>query len=360
MNPNELKKGDIIIYYDSFGIPEHVALYTGHINGKAYVTHQVTDDGPGLKTTILKPICDEDLISGASIGVFRVNNEKLAEKACEIILKWSRYQIPYDFVRSDGMNTICDDVKYDAYKNAKYPKQELLNYLISEGKLDFYQRVKFAARRDCAPVKFIDNVANRGFHCVQIVILVYQVAELEDYVNTLSQIQEIEGADIWISDKHCPQDFAEEYNFPSSYLDYLKRIMPYRTKLNCRPSLIAWKYQKYPDIDKFISEFESSMELPAKICSVEGLELWLNHKNDLWVGLGKLDLNLLPRNFSEQEKSIHRASSLSAIQLATSLQEETSLSPAMLFFKTYSSSSEEEPSGRVSPTLNDWFRKLKT
>lgn len=402
MHPSELQLGDIIFFHTTaIGVPEHVAMYTGMINDKHYITHSVNGGKPGLKSTVLKNIGQMD--------IFRPQNKDLGERAAKRILKWAKYHIPYDDRRRNLIDKISDVTKKSFKpKNSddkETPTEHLLKLLVSVAHIKFYERIKYAARRDTCPVKMLDGVQARGWTCVQSVILPYQVEELAPYVKTLDQIKiELEKmaktssdniAETWISDKHCPEEILDTYILPDSYVEYAnalrskfdefpdfvindKRDVTF-THQNYHPSLVAWDYDKEPCIDKFIEQFDSCLDLPAKFCFTDGLFAFMNTHPQHWINLGKLECKSLPTEFCEKEKQQHRER-LSNLELETLFlrnqifQERNLTNPSItrhsssprldLLFRTNSSpvdtlsdGSETPNSGRLSPLVEQKFLK---
>ncbi len=322
MQPSDLQLGDIICFNTKMGVPDHVAMYTGIIDGKHYITHCVINDTPGLQTTVLK--------NAAIMHIFRPKNAELGKRAAQRLLAWTKYRVPYDTRRRDVMIEISDALTQIALKKDKEEAIDyILRYLNNEAKIKFYERIKFAARRDTCPVKMLDGIKARGFTCVQAIILAYQVEELAPYVKTIAQIQTELAAlsstveqikEIWISDKYCPPEIIEKYNLPESYEQYAialreneefsnfcikgKRssMMPHP---HYHPSLIAWNYDKEPSIDNFINNFDSCVNLPAKLCYTDGLFGFMQKKPHHWVNMGRLQNDSLPLIFSVEEKQQH-------------------------------------------------------
>lgn len=317
MTPGELQLGDIIFTHREFGIYTHVAMYTGYdIDGKQQITHSVTNNWPGLQTTVL--------VDQSPMHVFRPSNKLLGEKAANRMLDWVKYHIPYDTRRAKWMDEINNNISPG--KQVTYLKNEATN--------KFYERIKFAARRDTCPIKISANQESRGFTCVQAAILAYQIEEIAPYVKPLASIRkeleplattEEELNEVWISDKHCPKEIMDTYILPDSYISYFmalrdqeeftdfcindKRKTP--THPHYYPSLVAWRYDLQPSIDKFRENFTSCLELPAKISTTGGLFSYMQMRNDVWLNLGTLDKNTLPNknSFTETEKKLHRARS---------------------------------------------------
>jgi hypothetical protein len=370
MHPSELQPGDIICFHTTeLGVPEHVAMYTGMIGNQHYITHSVTDGKPGLKSTVLKNIGQMD--------IFRPRDKELGERAAKRLLAWSKYHIPYDDRRRKLIDTISNVIKTSFRPNnaqdKETPMDHLLKILVNVARIKFYERIKYAARRDTCPVKMLDGVQPRGWHCVQAVILAYQVEELAAYVKTIDQIKvELEDLtaispekikETWISDKHCPEEILETYILPDSYIDYVnalrskfdefpdfvindKRDVTF-THQNYHPCLVAWDFSKEPSIDKFIDEFDSCLNLPAKFCFTDSLFAFMNTHPQHWIYLGKLDYNSLPSSFSTEEKVQHR-NRMSSLELETLLFRN-------LIFKERTLSSPSLTRHSSSPRLSSLF-----
>lgn len=376
MHPSDLQLGDIVFFNTKFGVPDHVAMYTGVINGNHYVTHSVINDTPGLQTTILK--------NAGRMHVFRPVNTELGTRAAQRLLAWAKYRIPYDVRRRDVMIEISDALTQIALRK---DNEEAIDYILrclsQEAKIKFYERIKFAARRDTCPVKIVAGIPGRGFTCVQAVILAYQVEELVPYVKTLEQIQiDLAAAshtleqitEVWISDKYCPPEIMERYDLPESYEQYafaLKSseefsdfcIKGKRESMLPHPhyhsSLVAWDYAKEPSTDAFIDKFDSCLDLPAKFCYTDGILGYMQKNARHWVNMGLLQRNLLPLIFSDLEKQQHyiRRSSVDetiAENRSKIVLERTLSNPDLLRFSPISRAES------TSPRLEMFFSKRPT
>ncbi len=351
MHPSKLQFGDLIFFHSPIG-PEHVAMYTGEIDGRPHITHTVTDDNPGLKSTVLKKSGLFEFYT-----VFRPTNTNLGQLAAKQILDWTKYHIPYDQRRAKWMHRINKVIWQSCERSNRDPKAALIAYLEKQAQKKIFERIKFASRRDTCPVKIKSDAESRGFTCVQAVILAYQVSELLPYVKTLQEVQQTffelldpkdeEDKEVWISDKHCPNDILDKYYLPVSYVDYNLGLrdkeefedfylddkgetpsQPYYL-----PSLVAWRYDIEPSIDEFNNKFKSCLNLPAKICYTDGLEAYLQAHPESWINLGRLEHNVLPSEFSEDEKILHRSRSSSQLLFVNSnrseAQRERSISPRL-------------------------------
>lgn len=320
---SELRKGDILCFQTKFDVPEHVGIYTGDIDGLAYVTHSANNyPNSGVQTTVLRDV--------GVIHVFRPQNAELGILAADLMLDWARYRVPYDHRRMNWMLDVSKIVKSAGRKaDQQEPVDHLLDYLLDEAKLKFYERIKFAARRETCPVKMLEGIEPRGFTCVQAVILAYQIAELIPYVKTLSEVQldiakiaeTVESIkETWISDKHAPLENIARYADIESYMYYYNHLMDQEEYTDfCffdkratsiqdhyRPCLDAWRFDKEPDIDSFIADFKSCLNLPAKICYTDALYAYISKDQKNWQTLGRLDRSTLPKVFSTSQKETHR------------------------------------------------------
>ena len=372
MHPNDLKLGDIIAFHAPDGVAEHAAMYTGNIEGKPYITHPVTDANPGLKTTILK-----NLGSLEYYTVYRPVNAELGAKAAQRMLDWAKYHIPYDQRRAKWMHRTNNLTLQDAQRaNKADPLGVLLDFLKQESQNKFYERIKFAARRDTCPVKLMaDILTSRGFTCIQAIILAYQVEEIAPWVKTLYEIQlELareastveEITELWISVKHCLPEVQDTYVLPESYVRYFTQLRE-KEEFNdfyiddkrdtpCHPhyhpSLVAWRYDLEPSIDAFRAKFTSCFELPAKICYTDGLLEYMNRDSKHWINMGLMNPKELPREFTPEEKQLHRkrTSDLSAyIEVCRHGATRKLSSPHLLFNASASASASRNTSRSVSP-----------
>lgn len=396
IHPSELLPGDIIFYNTNFGVPAHAAMYTGIINGNHSVTHSVINERPGLQTTTLKD-------AGRMI-VFRHKNIELGTRAADRMLQWAQYRIPYDTRRRDIAINISDSFKQIAVVQQKQePIDYLLKILNKEAKNKFYERIKFAARRDTCPVKMLKDQKGRGFICTQAIILAYQISELElgGHVKTLAQLRkELEPLaktidqlkEIWISDKHCLDEIIDRYELPESYEIYRAGLCSNEEieDFNLQdkrftdghphyyPSIVAWNYDLEPSIDEFIKKFNSCFNLPAKLSFTDAMLAEMQKNTEHWEYSGTLDSAQLLNDFTDTEKQVHRSrmSELesSILRLQQEISEERLLltprtrsgasSPRPLFFDTGHQSpssanvgEEEEEEVAPSPLLDLKFRK---
>jgi len=295
---SDLKIGDIIITGDECdSLPLHVAMYTGHIDGRPYITHCFNGNPGGLKTTVL-----EDF---GKMFIFRPADANLGAKAADLMLKWAKFAIPYDLKRARWMRHTHFQLRSDARQAGKDPTDYLLEYLEVQSKAKFYERIKFAARRDVCPVNMLEGVAPRGFTCVQVVILAYQIAEISNLVKPLAEI-----GNVWISDKHCAKATLRDGNIPKSYARYAsklrqkdefpkfefndKKTTTAHNNIKYLSSLNAWRYDLEPSLEKFIGSFESCLNLPSKICFTDALQSYLLKNSKYWINKGVLEYKSLP------------------------------------------------------------------
>lgn len=325
MDPSELKIGDILFFGTIGGKANHVAMYTGDIDGLPHITHAVRNSTAtnSVQTTVLRRKLGR-------IDVFRPLNSSLAEVASALMLKWASYAVPYDERRLHWILLISEALDLTARnKDNEEPIDFKLKYLTKQAHSKFYERIKFAARRDTSPVKFQENITPRGFTCVQAVILAYQVAELIPFVKTMEQVRielsyltetVAETTECWISDKHCPDEVLRTYDLPKSYVKYYNSLRdmeeyegfeftdkrdPIEHPHN-HPCLVAWRYDLEPSIDAFIDKFNSCLNLPAKICFTDSLYQYMKEHSDSWGNMGILKYNDLPCTFSPEQKQKHQ------------------------------------------------------
>jgi len=325
MQPSDLKLGDIIISgVDNDSLPWHVSMYTGDIDDKPHITHSIIHDTHGgLQTTRLK--------NYGEMFVFRPKNAALGSQAADILLSWAKYQIPYDLKRNAWMRHTHSKLRESGGRTEKGKIDFLLDYLKLQAKAKFYERIKFAARRDTCPVKMLEGITSRGFTCVQAVILAYQIAEIAHLVKPLNEVEHdlrsnIESKDqvanVWISDKHCPKTILESKDTPKSYIRYAvklnlkdefpkfefndKNIKANNRNANYLSSLVAWRYDLEPSIEKFIDAFDSCLKLPSKICFTPALQEYLARDLEHWIDLGALDTKPLPLIFNDAEKTVFK------------------------------------------------------
>lgn len=345
MKPEDLQLGDVIFYnYDPLShTATHVAMYTGDIDGIPHVTHSVLNATPGVQTTVLK-----EMEPNGPIEIFRPKNRELGLKAANIMLDWAKYRIPYDIRRANWMIEMSKVTRRVARREDKMEEVDhLLSKYICLAKAKFYERIKFAARLGSCPVRFDEELQARGFTCVQVVILAYQVAELSPYVRSYNEMfirntavsescEQIK--EFWISDKKFPIELLGEYDMPESFISYALALRDqeefpdfcfYDKKVamqheNFFPSIVSLKRDVLNmSVDEFIESFASVINLPAKICYTDVLYAYMCKFSDHWEYKDKLDKSLLPSAFSPEAKIAHKKRSTDFSQRVMLVQQET-------------------------------------
>ncbi|GGI80454.1 hypothetical protein [Legionella impletisoli] len=183
MNQDELLAGDLIFYFNTLGIAEHIALYAGEKDGIPYVLHATTEPHRAVMLTYLKepdPFC--------SYHVMRPVNQILALEAKQILLNWVKHLVPF-----------ASDEKYDRLVN---PIDELAGFERADSGIiqyeygrrtyrsNFNQYLLFANHLPYIPE---ENGKIQGLLCSEAVIAAFNVVLVQTYASS----KEIFGKKVW-------------------------------------------------------------------------------------------------------------------------------------------------------------------
>ncbi len=129
--------------------------------------------------------------------VFRPKDQALAQRAATLLQKWCLWAVPFDKTRFEeaekyhnhffDMNADFLNWKMPVISNDDIYNENLIEHCLKLNKAfkEYYlDIVKYAARREISPVRpTAENEEKQtGFHCVQGILIAFQVACVEDFV----------------------------------------------------------------------------------------------------------------------------------------------------------------------------------
>ena len=167
MHDYELKMGDLILYADTLGQMEHVALYVGHKDQLPYVVHATTGEYKAVMLTRLK---QPD--QGCSYHVMRPRcQDEVIKATVAILLRWVECQVPYKY--HDELNFQLDEVR--GLEGEKAPKiQESFGKQHFEARFPYYFEMANAL-----PLTPLDkNGCMTGMFCSEVIIAAFNVAQI--------------------------------------------------------------------------------------------------------------------------------------------------------------------------------------
>ena len=306
ITPSDLLAGDLIFSLNSLGAVEHVAVYAGIKDQRRTIIHAVSGRYNSIMRTLLKPI----QIGQRPYQVYRNKNFRLAGSVKHRMGVWSEQVIPYDAKAADFVTKMDESLDFWD-PSMRSGTSRLLEYSKEMSKINFYRRIKFAARRNnpIYPERVEKGKSGKGLRCAEAVILAYQIEELTSFLKPLEKFKDFG----WISDKHSvPRDVASQFSVGyCSYQERLCQAQEYkvvnefknerRKELSFQPSWVAWDFEKAGPIEDFINHFDSVFNLDAKISNAAVLYLYLQEDGDHWSSLGQLN-EVEPLVLTEEEK----------------------------------------------------------
>lgn len=194
-----LKPGDILLMKDNtHHFFRHVAVITS-VDQKmehCQVAHWRGTHYPYSLTEMSLP--PETIIQERNLAfhVFRLKDQDLAQRAATLLQKWCLWAIPFDktrFEKAEQYNNEFFDISTDIFKE-KLPiikDSALFSVTLAEQypilqqqfKEHYLDVIKYATRRNISPVRpKPENEKQTGFHCLQGVLIAFQVACLQDLI----------------------------------------------------------------------------------------------------------------------------------------------------------------------------------
>jgi hypothetical protein len=242
------------------------------------------------------------------IGRDRCQRDRIRQKAVSLLVRQSRYRIPYDDRRLQRKYE-REAAGWEANDFVKHAKS-----LYSQGE-GLYRAIKFAARdpkpwtRQC-PVSAekgrICNQGNkevsrgRGLTCSMAVVLAYQVAELH-----IDEKVHSSGSEEWPSDKYSVHERdvpgtvgTTDCRIPTRFAEYIESLQ--RTDSSKQSSIrLTWdddeklcpSYTFWKDKDVSPNEYKhSSYAVDCKSIGAEGMFSYMTECVNSWQYLGELTL----------------------------------------------------------------------
>lgn len=199
---HDLKIGDILLLKDkTHNFYRHVAVVTEIDNTQSIykVIHWIGVREPFSVTEATLP--PEELLNERNIELecFRLYDQQPAEKAVGILKQWLTWGVPYSkerfnklestmnnffSVTSDLLNNLPPQNCKEKFPDKLEPNRKEMETLFIQNYRDI---IKYAARRDISPIRpKEDKTSQKGFHCVQGILLAFQVSYVTDFVNSVT------------------------------------------------------------------------------------------------------------------------------------------------------------------------------
>lgn len=258
IEPKDLKVGDILLLKDkTHHFYRHVSVVTEvDVQNNIYkVMHWRGVGEPYAITEVTLPSAESFAKRNVEFECFRMHDENQAVRAVDILRSWLGWAVPYDksrfaraeifnnqffSVSSDLFNGISPHISSEYYDEKVEENRKEMEALFVEHYMDI---VKYAARSSISPVRpKRDGEKQTGFHCLQGIMLAYQVSYALDFVNPVS--------DRWLANKHTDLNSNLAANEP--------RFESVNVALK-------------PEFDSgiFLATFPPAFRLYAKLCPID-------------------------------------------------------------------------------------------
>lgn len=289
INPDKLLPGDLLFFMDSSRIPIHVGIYSGEKSGVHFVTHAVTEPHNAVMTTRLKP---EDV---APYQVFRCKNFSLASQAALRLRCWSKNNIPFSHEKhAEIYENIEDDPKMcHPKKGGAYQMEYAQKYFAP----NIYRYISIASHPEWPSLPNPNEM--EGFYCSEAIACAFTVQELIHY-NAVVPMKQLNVA--WVSNKtelslsfmkkhyEITAEFEQFLSTATSQNEYSIGHLKMNEKLDGAypPSIVAWNYNLYPNIEDFASQHEFVLPLDSKLATPRALYEYCKSSEKQWDDLGPL------------------------------------------------------------------------
>lgn len=273
-----LRPGDILFTVSPEGVG-HTSIYLGSKVGSTLNTAEAVNDGK------YSQLMKTRLPAGDYI-VIRSKDEHLKKLAIHFAENWATYQTPYDVQRLEIGTRIIGP------RSRSFSNMETKDAVLKASREDFettgkYRLVKYAARRG-APINLPKELGRgRGVWCAMFVLMCYQTAAVAKAGIVKALVGD--GQHRWVSDKYHDPGQVEQYfndgapnkaqffklaKYKKAVAASIQNYNNYVVKLKGKeeffqykhievhkgfneqhalffPSLCAWDYAKYGDIQEF-------------------------------------------------------------------------------------------------------------
>lgn len=258
IEPKDLKIGDILLLKDkTWNFYRHVVVVSeiDQEQNIYKVIHWMGVREPFSITEATFPPKEVLIERNLELECYRLFDQQQAEKAVDILKQWLTWGVPYSqerfkkletyingffSVTSDLMNHLPPQGCSEASLERLEPCRKEMEALFIENCRDI---IKYAARRDISPVKpKQDKVRQNGFHCVQGILLAFQVSYVTAFVDSIT--------DQWLSNKHTKKNEnpdASGFIFESAETALKSHVEP----------------------ESILAAIPPSFKLYAKLCSVD-------------------------------------------------------------------------------------------
>lgn len=261
-------------------------------------TYDVTDHTSGETKKITRRY-------DVNFKIFRFTgtDPDLAIKALAYLHIWKEFRIPYDAKRLQAKIDLEDTKCFDGNDFFKLASDKYA----TEGK---FRALKYAVRREGCLTQpgLTRDLIGRGLTCSMTFTLAFQVAELEEYVATINEINTKRKADgentIHNSDKYAKYNLDTTPPIYARYLETLKSSIPAEKKDEAIPFYVNSLQFCRPGFDIF-SFTHKSFPIDCKCIGVAGIRTLFNGSAS-WQEVGDLQLEVRPP-FTEEERIKYRA-----------------------------------------------------
>ena len=297
---SDLLPGDLIFFMNpSETSAEHVALFSGiKQDGQPYIIHAVAQPHHAVVSTLIKHQ------PHTPYHVVRNHNMTLALSAHHRMKVWSQVMVPYDLEAATYAMAIEDS---SPFCHPGSGIEDYYRFALEMGKLDFYRRIKYAARRTRPTLPSDDFIKSRGrgFRCAEAAILAFQIEEIAHIVADLSGNY---AEKIWVSDKYAHPGLLQKLGATPEYMNYQERLAgPFNVEfgedlirirnhrktpqhIEYYPSFIAWNKESYGSIEDYQKKMDTSFPIDSKVSTANVMYYHVMHDFGHWKNLGTLHI----------------------------------------------------------------------
>lgn len=324
MQESELEIGDIIFFTDSFGNPEHVAVYNGKQGETHFVTHGVTGKYHSIMTTRLTAN-DKEEEGDMPYHVFRPATLELGIAIAHRMRVWGTHNIPFSKEKHELYSEIID--RRDCARPGMpglLAQQQLAEKYFSP---NFYQLIEIASHPTSPYFPHLEEHNIEGMYCSEALTAAINV----EYLLSMHAVKSCNDLNLaWISD-NTDQEMIEQYAAAlpqefkpgQEYADYIQRHhsqTPYeelhtQLSFNSRkvlekfpPSFIAWNYPVYGSIEKFAKQSGSPLPLDPTLATPGAMFAYMCNHPEMWNDMGHVTIQNREYPFEklEADKTVWR------------------------------------------------------
>tara|TARA_R110002110_G_scaffold415807_1_gene656437 strand:- start:49889 stop:51187 length:1299 start_codon:yes stop_codon:yes gene_type:complete len=289
IDAKDLLPGDIIFFMNSFGQPEHVAIYSLFKDNTHFISHAVSEPYNSMMMTRLKN-------TDYPYQVFRCTDFNLASRASKRMFYWVNNGLPFSHQKHDDIYANFIDARGHCHpKNGGTAQCETAAGKFAD---NFYRYVGMASHPGFPYKINEDSNYSEGVYCSEAVTLAFNIEEILN-IDAVYSVKDLSVE--WVSDKTSSAAEVERFNPSARYKQYYAgansrfqyaefgQIKSNELSDGAYPcSLAAWRFDRYGEIEKFVDEYKFHLPLDSTIASPWAVMAWMTQNPHLWQNLGEM------------------------------------------------------------------------